>query len=318
MIDDLLANKDVLAAMDIIHPAADHTEAMARVAWTVLTEPNDSVAGALIEARGAVEALSIALGQTPYPKTRTQVESIARWEQRTKLSEVEHAIRRAREVGAHLLIPGDAAWPTSVDELGAHSPIALWVRGDASLLTAEPRVAIVGTRSATSYGLQVTREFTSDLVRSGAVLLGGGAFGVEGESHRAALAAGGKTIAFIGNGVDRAYPAAHDNLLQRIAEHGALVSEVTMGASASKWRFTSRQRLIAAVSQAVIVVEAGYRSGTLVAAGNAVNLKRPLGAVPGPVTSPASSGCHALIRDQGAACVTSAADIKALLAAGRR
>jgi len=123
-------------------------------------------------------------------------------------------------------------------------------------------------------------------------------------AHRAALASQGLTVAFLAGGVDRFYPSGHDSLLTRIVEHGAVISELPCGSPPTKWRFLQRNRLIAAASLATIVLEAGWRSGSLNTAGHAAALGRPLGAVPGPVTSAASAGCHRLIRDYDAICVT--------------
>jgi DNA processing protein len=140
----------------------------------------------------------------------------------------------------------------------------------------------------------------------------GGAYGIDGAAHRAALASDQTTIAFLAGGVDRLYPAGHAALLTRIAERGLLVGELPCGSSPTKWRFLQRNRLIAAASRATVVVEAGRRSGSLNTAGHAAAIGRPLGAVPGPVTSPASAGCHRLIQEYGAACVTSAAEMAEL------
>lgn len=131
-------------------------------------------------------------------------------------------------------------------------------------------------------------------------------------AHRAALASSGQTIAFLAGGVDRFYPSGHDALLSRIVADGVVVSELPCGAPPTKWRFLQRNRLIAASSLATVVLEAGARSGSLNTAGHAAALGRPLGAVPGPVTSAASAGCHRLIRDFDAVCVTSAIDMAEL------
>jgi DNA processing protein len=132
-------------------------------------------------------------------------------------------------------------------------------------------------------------------------------------AHKAALANEGLTVAVLAGGVDRFYPAGHDALLRRIVESGAVVSEVPCGGAPTKWRFLQRNRLIAAMSCATVVVEAGHRSGSLNTAGHASALGRPLGAVPGPVTSPASAGCHRLIRDYAAVCVTNTDEIVELV-----
>ena len=131
-------------------------------------------------------------------------------------------------------------------------------------------------------------------------------------AHRSALASGGHTIAFLAGGVDRFCPSGHEELLSDIVESGAVVSEMPCGAAPTKWRFLERNRLIAASSCATVVLEAGWRSGTINTAGHAAGLGRPLGAVPGPVTSPTSSGCHKLLREYDAVCVTNAAEMAEL------
>ncbi|MDY7528117.1 MULTISPECIES: DNA-processing protein DprA [unclassified Cryobacterium] len=137
---------------------------------------------------------------------------------------------------------------------------------------------------------------------------------MDGMAHKAALASRGRTVAFLAGGVDRPYPSGHVDLLERIAGEGAVISELPCGAAPTKWRFLQRNRLIAATSLATIVLEAGWRSGSLNTAGHAATLGRPLGAVPGPVTSPASAGCHRLIREYDAVCVTTAAEMAELVA----
>lgn len=142
--------------------------------------------------------------------------------------------------------------------------------------------------------------------------LGDRTYGIDGAAHRAALGVGGATVALLAGGVDRAYPQGHQELLGAIARSGAVVSEVPCGTAPSKWRFLSRNRLIAALGQATVVIEAGWRSGSLNTAGHAASLGRPLGAVPGPVTSAASAGCHRLLREYDARCVTTTAEIREL------
>ena len=218
----------------------------------------------------------------------------------------------ARDVDARLIVPGDPMWPVTLDDLGAHAPTVLWVRGDPEILCAEPRVAIVGARAASGYGEMLAGDFAGELAAGGAVVVSGGAYGIDGAAHRAALGVEGRTVAFLAGGVDRAYPQGHQQLLRRIVDTGAVVSEVPCGTAPTKWRFLSRNRLIAAVSHATVVVEAGWRSGSLNTAGHAAALGRPLGAVPGPVTSAASAGCHRLLREYDARCVTTPAEIREL------
>lgn len=321
MMEVLLSDAEIIASLRRLRDdgSGEMSEVIARVAWSVVAEPGDGVAGALITELGAADAMRFAFGDaacaTPAePGGRALKEALARWRPRAAPRAVREAMSGAADVGASLLLPGDAGWPAAVDDLGPHAPTLLWVRGDPGLLTATPRVAIVGARAASGYGELLASEFAGDLAATGAVIVSGGAYGIDGAAHRAALSVQGATVAFLAGGVDRAYPQGHRQLLQRIAERGAVVSEVPCGAAPTKWRFLSRNRLIAALSDATVVVEAGWRSGSLNTAGHAAALGRPLGAVPGPVTSATSAGCHRLLREYDARCVTTTAEIRELWA----
>jgi DNA processing protein len=183
-------------------------------------------------------------------------------------------------------------------------PIALWVRGSGALdELCDQAAAIVGARAATGYGLHVAGEFGAGLAAAGFTVVSGAAIGVDGAAHRGALAAGGPTVAVLACGVDRSYPAAHEALLGRIAASGMVLSEYPPGSVPARHRFLVRNRLIAGLASGTVVVEAGQRSGAQRTAADARALGRPVMAVPGPVTSGPSAGCHRLIRD-GAMLVT--------------
>ncbi|WP_247630014.1 DNA-processing protein DprA [Microbacterium croceum] len=331
MIDELFASTEMVDEVRLLRAGEEVVDALARTAWSVLAEPGDGVAGALIQTLGAEEALRYAIDgtqrdgavdallDTADARVRHAVaEGRRRWVPRVEVRAVRDALRGAREVGAQLLLPGDDLWPHALDDLGANAPIALWVRGDPSCMMVTPRVALVGARASSGYGDHVAAEIAGDLAASGALIVSGAAYGIDGAAHRAALGVGGGTVAFLAGGVDRAYPAGHHGLLKQIAEEGAVLSELPCGAAPTKWRFLARNRLIAALGDATVVVEAGWRSGSLNTAGHAASLGRPLGAVPGSVTSASSAGCHRLLREYDAVCVTSAADVRELcgLAAG--
>ena len=174
-------------------------------------------------------------------------------------------------------------------------------------------VTITGARAATGYGEHVAMELAAAAMTDKRQVVSGGAYGIDGVTHRTVLAGGGSTIAVMAGGLDRLYPAGHTELLNRVGTHGLLLSELPPGAAPSKWRFLQRGRLLAALSGAVVVAEAGYRSGTLNTAARAVELHRPVGAVPGPITSPASAGCHRLLRDGLATVITGYDDVRSLL-----
>ncbi|GAA5154299.1 DNA-processing protein DprA [Microbacterium pseudoresistens] len=311
-----------LGAAEALRPDRDPREVAARVAWNVITEPGDGVAGALTNALGPEDALDEVFGAGTRvrdasegerrPAARALRGARARWSSRWDQKLVVSALHSAQTLGVRLLLPDDPDWPTPLDDLDAHAPQALWVRGDIGLLHGTA-AAIVGARAATPYGEHVAGEMAGELAELGVCVVSGGAYGIDGAAHRAALRSDGGTVAFLAGGVDRAYPAGHAQLLGRIATSGAVLSEIPCGGAPTKWRFLARNRLIGAASGATVVVEAGARSGSLNTAGHAAALGRPLGAVPGPVTSAASAGCHRLLREYDARCVTSASDVRELL-----
>jgi DNA processing protein len=191
--------------------------------------------------------------------------------------------------------------------------MVLWAVGPARLdETAQRAAAVVGTRASTCYGEQVAADLATGLVERGVAVVSGGAYGIDGAAHRAALAAEGVTVAVMASGFDIPYPAGHSGLLHRIGGHGLLVTEYPPGVRPARHRFLTRNRLIAALAGAAVVVEAGLRSGAANTAAWARTLGRVVGAVPGPVTSSASTGCHALLR-AGAEIVTRAEDIVELV-----
>ncbi len=216
--------------------------------------------------------------------------------------------------GIRLVIPGDVEWPSQLDFLGQARPWGLWVRGHADLRYACLRsVSVVGTRAATAYGTYVCGEMAISLADAGWTIVSGGAFGIDSCAHRGAIAVAGVTVTVLPCGVDLAYPRAHEGLFRSIRELGALVSEWPPGRMPTKHGFLVRNRVIAALSRGTVVVEAALRSGALNTARHAHDQGRPLMAVPGPVTSPQSAGCHEAIREWGAVCVTGAKDVMELL-----
>lgn len=295
------------------HDGDSISERFARAAWSAIVEPGDSVAGELIQSLGAVAALEVVIEDRRDEFALAVPEfdaddidgALARWRPRLDSKNALGSLERAAHIGASLLVPADSEWPDSVDDLGPSRPVALWLRGRSDVLSAHSTsMSIVGARAATGYGEHVAVEAAAGLVDRGYTIVSGAAYGIDGTAHRAALASSGQTIAILAGGVDRLYPSGHDALLRRIVEEGAVISELPCGSAPTKWRFLARNRLIAALSLATIVVEAGWRSGSLSTAGHAAALGRPLGAVPGPITSAASHGCHRLIRDYAAVCVT--------------
>ena len=217
--------------------------------------------------------------------------------------ELLHQVLTAQAI---FITPEDALWPDSLNSL-SNPPIGLVVKGDATCLS-KPQLGIVGTRNPTNYGLRNAAEFASGFVDRGWVITSGGAYGIDSAAHRGALFAEGETIAVIATGIDVNYPVGNQRLFHEISESGALVSEVMPGVTAIPSRFLTRNRLIAALSNATLVVEAAFRSGSLRTARDAAELLRPVMAIPGPINSPTSEGCHRLIGERAAEIVTSVND----------
>jgi len=215
--------------------------------------------------------------------------------------------------GAQFITPESANWPPSLNDLNA-APIGLVVKGDLSILS-ERSLAIVGTRNPTSYGVRIAGDFAAGFVDREWSIVSGGAYGIDSAAHKGALIAEGRTIAVLAAGIDVAYPAGNARLFAEIAENGALVSEVLPGAHAIPSRFLTRNRIIAALSQATLVVEAAFRSGSLRTARDAAELMRPVMAIPGPINAPTSEGCHRLIGERAAEIVTSVTDAIELISA---
>lgn len=293
----------------------------ARAAWSVLTEPGDAAAEALTTTLGHTRALEALTNGTigsalaaADVDPATARESLKRWQARLHAGALDANLAAIDRAGVTLLDPTEVPGLT---DLGIHAPHVLYVRGNAQALTNPgPKLTTTGARAATPYGEDIAARFVTALQPHGITVLAGGAYGVDAAAHRAALAAGLPTVAFVAGGVDRVYPAGHAHLFSRIAEDGAVVSEVAPGGTPTKWRFLQRNRLLAAAADAVVIVEAGSQSGSLNTAGHAKALGRPLGAVPGPVTSASSEGCHRLLREFGATPITCPSHIADLLGVG--
>lgn len=211
--------------------------------------------------------------------------------------------------GARLIIPGDGEWPTQLDDLEA-PPFALCVRGAGDLRAiALCSIAIVGARAASNYGSRLASEIAAQLGERGWNVISGAAYGIDAAAHRGALASGAHTGAVLASGVDQPYPSGHESLFEAIAATGVLVSEVLPGVGPTRGRFLVRNRVIAALTRGTLVVEAALRSGSLRTAADAMNLNRPVMAMPGPVTSPTSAGCHRLVMEHKAELVTDLEDV---------
>lgn len=225
----------------------------------------------------------------------------------------DEALAAITQSGGVFISPEDICWPTRVNQL-AIPPLGLIVKGDISILN-NPSLAIVGTRNPTPYGVRLAGDFAAGFVDRQWDIISGGAYGIDTAAHRGALVAEGRTIAVIASGIDVQYPAGNARLFDEICESGAIVSEVMPGVTAMPHRFLIRNRLIAALSLSTLVVEAAFRSGSLRTARDAAELLRPVMAIPGPISSPSSEGCHRLIGERAAEIVTSVADAMELICA---
>jgi DNA processing protein len=289
-------------------------------AWAYLSrvvEPPCAELAALVDRVGPGEAAErVRRGQVSD-------ELACRIEARREIDRAADDLEWLARRGGRLIKPDDDEWPILAfaafgsDAVAAkpqgRPPLVLWAIGPARLDEMTQRAAaIVGTRAATSYGEQVTADLAAGLAERDVVVVSGGAYGIDGAAHRAALAADGVTVAVLAGGLDIPYPAGHSGLLHRIGGNGLLVTEYPPGVRPARHRFLTRNRLVAAFAGAAVVVEAGLRSGAANTAAWARVLGRVVGAVPGPVTSSASTGCHALLR-AGAEVVTRAEDIVELV-----
>jgi DNA processing protein len=225
-----------------------------------------------------------------------------------------------QQAGARLVVPEDPDWPawqllclaapTDRGLRGSGLPLGLWVRGEAPVADVFDRsISVIGARASSDYGNYVAAETGYELCTAGMTVVSGAAYGIDGAAHKGALSAGGPTVAVLGCGIDIAYPAGHAQLLDAIAKQGLVVSEYAPGTNPARHRFLVRNRLIAALSTATVVVEAGLRSGARNTASTAAALGKIVLAVPGPITAPTSVGCHDLLRTGAASIVGSVTEI---------
>lgn len=251
----------------------------------------------------------------PDSAVRVIARALPRWAPRLTDLEPRRALDVLAEHGGTLVVPSSPDWPAGLGDLGAHAPVCLWVRGTPLLDGLIARsVAVVGARAATPYGEGVAADLGAGLGERRVTVVSGGAFGIDVAAHRGALGVGGATVALLAGGIDRPSPVGNMHVFERLLDTGgALVAESPPGTPPTRSRFLQRNRLIAAATQATVVVEAAWRSGALSTAARAADLLRPLGAVPGPVTSMASAGCHRLLRDGAAVCVTDTDEVVELL-----
>lgn len=304
--------------MGVLTPGTDlEHDRSARILLSQWCEAGDRSLGARVRERGAHAVVEEVLaGHSPLPASTgmgarvpsgiTYDAAIGRW--------VDPAWTTAQRIGARYVVPGDLEWPSQLDDLRDTAPLGLWLVGAGDLrLLALRSISVVGARSATAYGQEIARELGAHLAQSDWLTVSGGAFGIDAAAHRGALAVDGVTACVLAGGVDVPYPRSHADLLARIRDSGVLISEAPLGGAAMRHRFLTRNRLIAALSRGSVLVEAAVRSGGRSTVREARELNRVVMAFPGPVTSPMSAGCHAVIRDEAAHLVTSPREVLALV-----
>jgi DNA processing protein len=295
---------------------------LARVALSRLGEPGTPNLTYLVAQHGAVWVHeSLLAGADPNGDgDRTAALDVA---SRLATTEPHRDLERAARLGIRFVVPGDQEWPTALDDLISVGPVqdrggpplGLWVRGPLRLDSLRRPLAVVGARAATTYGADLAGQLGADLAHHGHCVVSGAAFGIDQAAHRGALAVEGASVAVLACGAERAYPSAHKPLLDHLGRHGAVLSELPPGSAPTRVRFLARNRLIAALTEGTVVVEAALRSGALNTANWASRLHRHLMGVPGPVTSAASQGVHQLIRTGAATLVTSAAEVREVVGA---
>jgi len=288
----------------------------------MITEPGDRMAGALarclgklalvehlidgLETKSVVQALN-QRGQLDSCRQSfgdlegTLSDSRQRWLPRFSKSRLAHLFAQSAALKLQLLTPEDSIWPVGLDDLHDSAPALLFIEGELSTLAdLSQAVSIVGSRVATSYGLQVTSSLVRELAQVSRPTVSGGAVGIDAQVHRASIERELPTLAVMAGGMDRKYPSANFKLFKKISDQGALLSELPPGVAPTRWRFLQRNRLIAALTPTTVVIEAGIRSGSIRTANNALELSRKLYAVPGSVLSGTSLGTNALIADNKA------------------
>ncbi|KRE38472.1 hypothetical protein ASG73_05950 [Janibacter sp. Soil728] len=295
------------------HAQVGTDERRARVAWSrVLEHRRERASDARLELLG--EVMRIGHVEAWHRLVDDDLPRCSSARAHVAAVDVEAELDRVTRRGARVVIPGDADWPSSLSHPDIE-PHLLHVRGQGCLGDLAARaVAVVGSRASTGYGEAIARELGAGLAHRSWSVVSGAAYGIDAAAHQGALAVDGSAIAVLPCGPDRAYPEGNRRLIDAVAERGVVVTELATGTVAMRHRFLARNRIIAALGAATIVVEAGLRSGSLNTAGWAESLGRPVGAVPGPVTQMSSAGCHEWIQKGRASLVTDAADVLALAA----
>lgn len=296
-------------------PADLEQERTARLTLNLVAEPGDWAFLAVAHEIGGVALLKAIHDD---PRKHELLEAAAA---RLVEVDVDRTLEEADRLGLRFVIPGDDEWPDQVDDLYGHEPISerggppigLWVKGPLRLDALGESVAIVGSRSSTSYGESAAADIAARLGHADIPTISGAAYGIDYAAHRGALSTPAPTVAVLACGADRVYPAAHRQLLEHLGREHAVISEAPPGHSPQRIRFLARNRLIAALSKGTVVVEAAYRSGAISTVNWAARMNRVVMGVPGPVTVATTAGVHQLIRNHVATLVTSGDDVLELI-----
>ena len=280
-------------------------EARARLILFSIIQPADPFWSYEINQRGGLSVYHRIISGNYYLKQQ----EIFKLQQQIMQRQVKDLELEISKAGGVFITPEDNDWPISLADL-ATPPIGLVIAGDRSvLLKLDKSISIVGSRQPTNYGLQLSYSLASQASLAQLVVVSGGAYGIDTASHQGALSAGGLSIAVLAGGINRLYPLENQKLFKDITKSGLLISEVMPNIESKPYRFLIRNRLIAALSRSTVVVEAKFISGSIRTARDAAEIFRPVFAIPGPVTSPLSEGCHRLIAERVADIATSLDEI---------
>ena len=280
-------------------------EARARLILFSIIQPADPFWGYEINQREGLSVYNRIISGNYYLKQQ----EILKLQQQITQRQVKDLELEISKAGGVFITPEDNDWPISLADL-ATPPIGLVITGDRSvLLKLDKSISIVGSRQPTNYGLQLSYSLASQASLAQLVVVSGGAYGIDTASHQGALSVGGLSIAVLAGGINRLYPLENQKLFKDITKSGLLISEVMPNTESKPYRFLIRNRLIAALSRSTVVVEAKFISGSIRTARDAAEIFRPVFAIPGPVTSPLSEGCHRLIAERVADIATSLDEI---------
>ena len=280
-------------------------EARARLILFSIIQPADPFWSYEINQRGGLSVYNRIISGNYYLKQQ----DILKLQQQIMQRQVKDLELEISKAGGVFITPEDNDWPISLADL-ATPPIGLVIAGDRSvLLKLDKSISIVGSRQPTNYGLQLSYSLASQASLAQLVVVSGGAYGIDTASHQGALSVGGLSIAVLAGGINRLYPLENQKLFKDITKSGLLISEVLPNTESKPYRFLIRNRLIAALSRSTVVVEAKFISGSIRTARDAAEIFRPVFAIPGPVTSPLSEGCHRLIAERVADIATSLDEI---------